>query len=188
MPTTVGVLSILEGPARDEVLRLWKLFETKYDSRAVQTFAYPHLTFHAGGCLDVAALDDALTEFCQIDYPLDVEIDGVGYFELESPVIYLKVLPNPKLLALHEQIGAVMQTHCVSMFESYLPDNWVPHITLAMGDLTPANFQRAWRDLQNTHPQFRTTLSNMHLARRDSDTGLVELVSSYSCGEQMAGL
>jgi hypothetical protein len=50
-----------------------------------------------------------------------------------------------------------------------------------MDDLTPANFQRAWRDLRDVHPRFRVSLANTHLVRRDSETGLVEMVSSYDC-------
>ena len=67
MATTVGVVSLLEGPARDEALRLWQLFETEYGSRGVQTFPHPHLTFHAGACLDVAELDDALAQAATLE-------------------------------------------------------------------------------------------------------------------------
>jgi len=187
MATTVGILSILEGPERQEALRLWELFETEYGSRGVQAFAHPNLTFHAGGCLDIAALDDALPQICHTIYPLEVEIDGLGCFESDSPVIYMNVIPDGELLALHEQIGSVMGFHCVSMFEHYLADVWAPHVTLAMDDLTPANFQRAWGDLRDYHPRFRATLTNIHLVRRDSETGLIEIVTSYSCGERTAG-
>jgi 2'-5' RNA ligase len=187
MATTVGVVSILEGPARAEAKRLWKLFETEYGSRSVQAFDHPHLTFHAGACLDLTELDDALSEACRQIRPFDMEIDGLGYFDSESPVIYMTVVPNRELLALHRQIGEAMGSHCVGMFERYLPGVWVPHISLGMGDLTPANFKRAWRDLQGLRPQFHIAFSNAHLVRRDSETGLVEIVSSYSCAATSAG-
>ena len=187
MATTIGVLSLLEGPARQEALRLWQLFETEYDSRGVQTFAHPHLTFHAGTCLDVSELEVALTKLCQEFHPFEVLIDRLGYFDEPTPVIFMRVVPTPQLLALHRQIGEFMGFHCVGLYEHYLPDRWVPHVTLAMGDLTPANFERAWRDLRGLRPQFRQVLSNMHLVRRDDETGLVEIVASYACKGPEAG-
>ena len=156
MATTVGVLTILAGPARQETERLWRLFETEYDSRGVQAFAHPHLTFHAGTCLDVAELDDALSELCQELHPFDVIIDGLGYFDAPSPVIFMKVEPTDELRALHRRIGEFMGFHCVGMYENYLPPKWVPHVTLAMTDLTPANFERAWRDLQECGHSIRS--------------------------------
>jgi 2'-5' RNA ligase len=187
MSTTVGVLSILEGPARRETERLWRLFETEYGSRRAQTFPHPHLTFLAGACLDVAELDEALSELCLTLDPFEVIIDGLGYFDAPAPVIFMQVEPTEALLTLHHQIVEFMGFHCVDLYENYLPDIWVPHVTLARGDLTPANCERAWSDLQGYRPRYREVLSNAHLVRRDGETGLVEFIARYSCGRREAG-
>ena len=56
MSVTVGVLSILEGVARQEAHRLWTLFEIVYASTGVQSFAHPNLTFQVGLCRGVDSL------------------------------------------------------------------------------------------------------------------------------------
>ena len=152
MEVTIGVLSILEGDALIEARRLWKLFEVEYASRGVQTFAHPNLTFQAGVCDDVDSLGQALIALSQRVLPFEITIDGLTFFPSPSRVAYLRVTPTAALRQIHRAVSEILAAHCTELFHNYQPENWVPHVTVAMGDLTDENRARATRDLAGYHP------------------------------------
>ncbi len=64
------------------------------------------------------------------------------------------------------------------MFEFYTPENWIPHITLAMDDLSETglnNFKERYKDYL---PSFKQTIPNLALVEFKNN-GRVELLSSY---------
>ncbi|MHA1582110.1 MAG: hypothetical protein ACTSYM_06430 [Candidatus Baldrarchaeia archaeon] len=54
-----------------------------------------------------------------------------------------------------------MKSYCFKLFEYYTPKNWVPRITLAMGNLTKENFEMAWNELKNQKFRFKQRLHNL---------------------------
>jgi 2'-5' RNA ligase len=182
MLRTVGVLSVLEGAALDEARRLWRLFETVYASKGVQSFDHPNVTFQGGQCRDVARLDSALLDLNRQLRAFEIIIDGLGYFEVCSNVVFLKVQPTEELRRINRAVNDVLRGHCDELFEYCLPRKWVPHVTVAMEDLTDENLERVKKDLGEYHPYYRQVLSNIHLVQRCEDTGRIEILRSYSCG------
>lgn len=132
MLKTIGILSILEEKVLDEVLRLWKLFETKYGSMGVRSFAYPNLSFQGGRCHDVAPIEDALSSLSRHLRPFELIIDGFGSSETHSKVIFLKVKLTEDLRHINQVVNRMLQRHCEEVFDNYLPERWVPHVTVTM--------------------------------------------------------
>ena len=179
MAKTVGVLSILEGAVLVEARRLWKLFETRYASEGVQSFNHPNLTFQAGRCSDIGVMTDALSHLSLGLHAFEITVGGWACFEVAN-AIYLKVGLTTELQRIHEAINRIVQAHCAEIFANYLPDQWQPHITVAMGDLSDASFCRAKQDLSTYHPRYQQILSNLHLVQLDRKSGHVEIVQSYT--------
>jgi 2'-5' RNA ligase len=182
MLKTIGVLSILEENVLDEVLRLWNLFETKYGSTGVRSFAYPNLTFQAGRCHDVEPIENALSSLSGHLRPFELIIDGLGSFETHSKVIFLKVKLTEELRHINQLVNRMLQRQCEEVFDNYLPERWVPHVTVAMGDLTDANWEQGARDLSGFHPHYRQRISNIHLVQVCDETGIIEIVKSCTLG------
>jgi 2'-5' RNA ligase len=179
MAETVGVLSILDGAMLDEARRLWKLFETEYGSRGVQSFDHPNLTFQAGLSSDVSALTAALSCLSRDLHAFEIIVDGWGCFEVAN-VIFLNVVLTPELRHIHEVVYRKLQAHCVEPFAYYLPGQWHPHITVAMDDLGDADFCRAKQDLRAYHPRYQLILSNIHLVQLNRQSGRIEVIQSYA--------
>ena len=176
---TVGVLSLLEGTLLAEARRLWKLFETEYGSTGAQAFDYPNLTFQGGICDDVEGLAGALAGMCQQTAPVEIIVDGLGYFETPAPTVYLKVQRTEELQHINRAVNAVLSATCVHVAEYYLPERWVPHVTLAMGDLTPHDLERSRQDLRQYHPRYQQVISSLQLVQRHEPTGRIEIVQGY---------
>ena len=183
MFTTIGVLSILEGALRDEVRRLWKLFETMYASKGVQSFDYPNVSFQGGYCYNLSLVKEAVSEMSRHLSPFEVITDGIGYFESPSKVVFLNVRLTEELRRINRTVNSLLKTSCESVFEHYLPGTWKPHITVAMDDLTDQNFERAKQDLCDYPARYQQILSKIQLVRVDDKTGRVTIIKSYAIGE-----
>ncbi len=180
MGETVGVLSILEGKMLNEAKRLWKLFETEYASKGVQSFDFPNMTFQGGQCRDLPGLKDALVALARQLQPFEVIIDGLAYFESHPNVVFLKVQPSDSLRRIQEVVHETLEPYCENLFPNYRPETWTPHVTVAMNDLTDPAFRRALHDLRDYHPYYRQTISNIHLVHVLEETGRIEIVASVS--------
>ena len=175
----VGVLSILEGNLLDDVTHFWKHFETKYGTKCFQSFDQPHLSFLGGYCREIAPVQNALAELCQTLNPFELRIDGFGYFDSPSKVIFLKVLPTEELRKMHRLLHDAFKQHCERVIEFYYPDKWTPHITVAMESLTDEDIQRARRDLSGLYPQYRQMISNVALIEIYDEAGRIESVRTW---------
>lgn len=82
--------------------------------------------------MEIDSLKDELSKLCNKIPPFEVIVEGFGYFETPSKVVYLKVMKTNELIEVHKEINGLLEKNCESIFDFYTPENWVPHITLAM--------------------------------------------------------
>ena len=161
----VGVVSVLEGDAYKEAKRMWRLFERDYDSRAIQNFAHPHLSFQGGICEDIRMIDASLEQLSAKIKPFLVWIEGINTFQEPDRAIFMEVVKTGTLQRIHQRIDALLRKYCPQTFELYSPQNWHPHVTLACEDLSPSSFHKAKKDLENYHPRYRLKVHNICLVK-----------------------
>jgi 2'-5' RNA ligase len=161
----IGVVSILEGDAYKEIKRMWRLFEKEYNSRAIQNFPHPHLSFQGGICEDIKEIDANLKKLSAQIKPFLLRVEGINTFEKPDRAIFLEVVRTKTLQKIHKKIDALLRKYCSQTFKLYSPQNWHPHVTLAHGDLTPNKFQKAKKDLKNYDPRCKLKVHNLCLVR-----------------------
>ena len=176
---TVGVMTLLEGAARDEALRLWRVFEREYGSVGVQTFAHPNLTFGGGACGDVEELGHQLERLARDLQPVEVHISGVGFFDEPRRAAFLEVAGSEPLEQIHRRIDHVLQHCCNDVFGLYRPGRWVPHVTVAMGDLSPEAMERARQRFSSYDASFVHSARKICLVRAMTDGPGFEVVGRW---------
>ncbi|MGE5141281.1 MAG: 2'-5' RNA ligase family protein [Rudaea sp.] len=154
-------MSLIEGPAREETLRLWAWLEKKYGASKAQLYPHPHITYYYGllGNADVWEIERGLERISSVFRPLEVFIDGVDVFS--SEVIYLAVRRTPELDRLQMLIGDLVEKCGAEPVRNYRPGNWVPHVTLAVEDLKPPAFSAALRELSEQRISLRSAVSSL---------------------------
>ena len=70
-------------------------------------------------------------------------------------------MKTPELLDIHQQIWNKVRRYLVNPQDYYLPENWMPHITIAYGDLTPANLACAIQNLVFETMSFEILINNI---------------------------
>lgn len=152
----LGVVSLLHGLDEQAVRDLWAELAADYGLReASRQVPFPHVSYQIAADYDRARLEEALTHEAARRGPIRVTLTGLGAFEAPEPVLYLAVARNAALDALHAALWQALVAGGIARQWSplYAPGSWVPHITLAQLDLTPAGLraiQSAWsgRDLR----------------------------------------
>jgi 2'-5' RNA ligase len=162
----IGILSILEDKPYKDVKLLWKRFEKQYNSIGVQTFNHPCLTFQGGEVKDIKVLTRDFRDFAAEIDPFEIEVDGFGSFDRR--VIYLKVRKSREIVRINEVVNQHLKGRCVTVFEEYTPERWIPHITVAMDDLLENEFDKAWSSLSGVKLRFEQKLHNLCLVKRYS--------------------
>jgi len=161
---------------------MWRLFEEEYNSRAMQSFPHPHMSFQAGISEDLQAIDLDLQKLTSQISPFPVAIGGIDIFEKPERVIFLSVTKTKELQKIHKKIDHLLQEHCSRTFRFYSPPDWLPHITLAQGDLTLNQFRKAKKDLENYHPHYKLILHNICLVRWYGQDRKVRIHKKYVLG------
>lgn len=96
----------------------------------------PHFAYHVAARCDAGRIDAALDGIAQITVPFAIETHSLGVFRGDETVLYLHVSPSPALMALHRRIWDAVATIAAAPKQAYNAATWLPHITLASGDLT----------------------------------------------------
>jgi len=157
------VVSILEGEAYEEIKRMWRFIEKEYDSKAVQNFPHPHLSFQGGTSEDLKTVDSELKKLSSEIRPFPITTGGIDTFRKPERVIFLSVTRTKTLQGIHKKIDDLLQKYCSQTFRFCTPQYWFPHLTLAHGDLTLNQFHRAKKDLENYHLNYKLTIHNICL-------------------------
>jgi len=161
----VGVVSVLAGEPYKETKKMWQLFEREYNTKAIQNFPHPHLSFQGGICEDIKIIVTNLKKLSLQIRPFLIRIEGIDTFKEPDPAIFLEVVRTKTLQRIHKKIDALLGKYRSGIFKLYSPQNWHPHVTLACKDLTPNNFQKAKKDLENYHPRYKLRVHNICLVR-----------------------
>ena len=147
-----GVVSLLDSASEQAVRALWaELAERHHVSVAAQRVPYPHVSYQIAENYDLARTEAAIARVAAQVQPFTVTVTGLGAFEGPDVVLYLDVARNAALDRLHVTLWQALAEAGAARSASplYAPDVWVPHITLAQGDLTPAALhaiQSAWAE------------------------------------------
>lgn len=130
-----GLVALLDSTVSDRVLKLWEELEHRFSLRGVRAFPYPHISFNI---LDEYETEHVETELRRITAhirPFDVETAGLGLFLKPEPVLYIPVVRSPALNEVHQMLWRAFPLR-MDGSSLYSPEKWVPHITLAVDDLT----------------------------------------------------
>jgi 2'-5' RNA ligase len=132
-----GVVSLLPEPYYQRVSELWRELERDFGLSCVSKTPFPHFSYQIARGYQVEALERVLRETAAQQAPFRVRTSGLGVFTGAQPVLYIAVARHPELSEFQRRLWGAL-AFCAEMPSAYyLPDRWMPHITLSEGDLKP---------------------------------------------------
>jgi hypothetical protein len=130
-----AVISLLPQPLYKQVEAIWKELERRFGLQGVQVTPFPHLTWQVAEDYDLDALPGLLEQLAADIRPVPVRTAGLGIFTGPSPVAYVAVINSPYLSEVQHTIWNTLDPIASQPVTYYLPNMWIPHISLAYGDL-----------------------------------------------------
>jgi 2'-5' RNA ligase len=101
--------------------------------------------------------------------PFVVLTAGIGVFTGPMPVLYLALVKTRMMIDIHEMLWREMAPLSNLVNEYYSPPRWVPHITLAIRDITPLNLACAMEGLLSYPFEMEIFVDNLALIYQVGD-------------------
>ncbi len=130
-----GILSLLDADHTAQIRELYAELEERFGLRGVQAFAYPHVSYHILEGYSLAAVENRLHDIAARFRPFKVNSSGLGIFLKPSPVLFVPVIRSTALDRIHRLLWRAFPP-LEGSGGFYSSDQWMPHVTLARGDLT----------------------------------------------------
>ncbi len=132
-----GVVSLLDSTYDAQVERLWAELDADFGVRGVYVTPYPHVSYHVAAQYDLLRLDPILQRMAGETAPFRLRTAGLGVFTGAQPVLYLPVVRTAPLSLVHAALWQAIAPAAGGSNGYYHPDQWMPHITIGFGDVTP---------------------------------------------------
>ncbi len=137
-----AIASLLDTTSDRQTRELWQLLWGDCGLQGILETPTPHLTWHVADSYQPDAVQ-ILGQLSQSVSPFRMRIAGLGIFSGEVPVLHLSVVKTQEIISLHKILIALISPLAVNGSLYYLPERWMPHITLAYRDTTPENMMCA---------------------------------------------
>jgi 2'-5' RNA ligase len=131
-----GLVSLLDPEHYAQVEAIWRELETACSLTEIQVTPFPHFSWLIAEDFDWPTLEAAMQEISAQTGPFSIRTAGLALFSGPSPVVYIPITRTGELSALHAWIWERTQSIGGGLCPLYAPSSWMPHISLAYGDVT----------------------------------------------------
>ena len=176
-----GITSVVVGTDLERVRSLWSILEDGFAVGRVAISPVPHVTYQAAKKYDIGLLSRIAEDLASKLRPVRVHASGLGVFTGPRPIVYIPVVRTPELSSFHLAVWSAASVAAQDGVDGYLhPARWIPHITLAQGDVTPENLGPIIERLEREPLEWELTLDNISVIRGKGPDRPQELVSTHA--------
>ena len=97
-----------------------------------------------------------------------MQASGLGIFTGSAPVLHIPIVRTSELSELHATVWQQTSPAATGTVDYYSPDNWMPHVTLASGDIHKDNLPEVTRLLSERPLHWNIAVNNLSFIE---DTG-----------------
>ena len=169
----LAIISILDPESDNAVKEIWHKLETYCGLSGILVFPFPHITWVGAVTCDNEVTIPTLDKFASTIPSINVKTTGLGIFSGENPVLYLPVIKDPDLVTFHQKIWELMNSCMSERIIHYDPDQWMPHITLAIKDATSERLACAVQLLCQSEFRLSINLDNLALVDQQGESAPV---------------
>ena len=170
-----GLVSLLPQPHYSLIEKLWQELESQFGLQGVYVTPFPHFSWQIAQEYDFDRLEQILVPIAARFQPLTVRTTGIGLFTGIRPVIFIPVVKEPALLHLHQEIWEASQPAAQGLSPYYSPPQWIPHITLALEDISAENIGPVMQSLAFRSFNWEMTVDNIALGYQpEGEVGAVK--------------
>jgi 2'-5' RNA ligase len=156
-----GIASLLDPTATGRVKEVWHELEDRCGLVGIKITPIPHFSWQVTEDYASEELDLTLSEIARRTCPFLVHTAGLGIFSGEHPIVYIPVIKTRQLIQLHETLWTALAAFAKQPSGYYAPGMWVPHITLAYGDVDKTKLSCALQTLVSQSFDWEIRIENL---------------------------
>ncbi|MDN4594544.1 2'-5' RNA ligase family protein [Polycladomyces subterraneus] len=137
-----AVVSLLDESHYKKVEWIWAELKKRFHIEGIYITPYPHFSYQVARGYDLEKMLPVLSQLAQRQKPFTIHATGLGLFTGKKPVVYVPVVRSNELNKLHQQIWQETSMFVTDEVDYYDEQKWLPHITLAHGDVTDKNVSK----------------------------------------------
>ena len=164
-----GIVSLLGGADGERVEQLWDELRRDFGVRGIHSKRLPHFSYPVAEEYDLARAPAMLGARASQIRSFPAQTSGIGIFTRKEPVIYLPVVRTWELAVLHKEIAAAVSTLATGINEYYAEEIWIPHITIAEGDVDSLVLPEIVRRFGERNFRWELRVTNFAVIRATDD-------------------
>ena len=170
--------SLLDDAHASKVEEIWRILKHEHGLSGVSVSPLPHFSYQCAHDFDIEVLSDVVAKVAEKARPLKVRTAGLGVFSGPQPVVYIPVVRSPELTRLQLALWSAGAVACEQPLAEYHPAAWIPHVTLAQGDLSEDQLAAVISTLNGQDLYWEFEVDNLAIVRGRGDQPQ-ELVGRY---------
>jgi len=164
-----AIISELDPGSSTTVSGLWLELRRSCGLTAIYDVPTPHFTWLAAESLNADKAAPILSQIADQASVMTLHTFGLGIFSGEKPVLYLPLVKIRNMISLHEMIWDQIQPYTKQSELYYSPKLWVPHITLALNDLTRESLACAVNAIAFESIELFVKVDNLAIAEHEEE-------------------
>lgn len=176
----LGVVALLDEQSSSFIRNLWEALSREFGPGGMTAGSAPHVSFHVAEQYNVAGLEARVKSLARSLPPFTTKTAGIGVFPGAEHVIHLPVVRTARLTVVHRVITDEIQGEFSGGNDFYLPDCWVPHVTLGRWPAEREVAAGAVRFLASRDLDRVLALDNLALLEEGAETRSVHFVHRLS--------
>lgn len=170
-----AIISELDTQSSVLVKDLWGRLREACGLMAIYKLPTPHFTWFAADTLDVAAVEEIIADLSARSEELISYVFGFGIFSGERPVFYLPLVKSQTMIDLHNEIWSQVISYSRGRNRYYSPNFWLPHITLAINDITKESLACALESVAFEPVEMKISTNNLIVVAQEDDPSSLAL-------------
>jgi len=159
-----GVVSLLDDEHNLLINALWEVLDHDFGvNYLIQHVPIPHFSYHVADQYDRARVEQLIENVARTQPFMKVRATGIALFTGQAPILYVPVVRTAELTRLHETLWGPVSAAARGTQDYYHPQRWMPHITLAQGDLDDVSLMRIFERWSTRSFEWEITINNLAL-------------------------
>lgn len=119
---------------------IWQNLNKTCEYGGLHKTAIPHFSWQSAESYAFEPLRDELKQISSEIGRFSFQTSGIGIFNNKRKIFFLIIIKNRAILEMHEMIWKRTIRFAKQVNLHYSPENWIPHITLNLNELTEDQF------------------------------------------------
>ncbi len=177
-----AIISELDAESTESVRYLWLELREICGLKAIYDLPTPHLSWFVAEDLDIRSSAAIIDGLAANNCGFTTRSFGLGIFTGARPVLYLPMVKTQAMIDIHNQVWDQIPIFANQPNRYYEPLFWIPHITLAVNDLSSENLACALDSLAFEILETAVTVDNMIIVEQGADPTNEALHRFRFCG------